>query len=1452
MRQPLLRSGPEHNENYPPDRDIKEIPRVFEDTGSIHEHKNKPQLAATSQDDVGIDIDNDMKFEAKLLPTHSSNPYHIRSGIIGWFKSWFQFEYAKKILGYLFHLTHWLPADSAEGFMHSGLAGVDPGNPPKFIDTHLKQPHFFSSEAEILVLKRKQQADEYFQEFRINMWEPNSRYRLTFEACANVLKEFVNYGYSNNQLIIIGDGRERDLIQLRYQRQIMLASLDKVLILLEAFDDYPIRPDDEWYSKVSDFWKKVISLASIVESHLRKSQPSLGSSDEFEQWRMEMRQRLQTILYQDKTFLDHYFKELKDGDNRRGHNTRCFEQAHYDNYCGCCKFIVLHFPLSYLHSGLHGNVTVWLLEQYLKNSGWMKKLYLALFIPIGLMDISLLIGAKITDLACSILKQPFMISSSLDYSFDPDPTVFDLCFHQMCREICRPICIILWTPGYLFFYGLTLTLLWLKQDNTWGANRALMTSLDFAKWGAIIFCIFSFIPPVIEALRRFLKRIMVKKELYSIMRGKSDFSFCPEKLFHLLEYCPENFLHLPVMQYRLDLLLESRLRSDDVNYIHNHYRIIHTEMQAALGLKPKFKLVEVSHLDNKVLPDNHLELLSLRLHRGDSSRWYFFGYYYELDYKYHSIRLIKKPRLGERYLVEGLEDDFKNPIAIEIIPEEHLSRERGRSIVYTYRVIPPPVIKPQEAMRQNQIRQTQKQEELANLISSLKIKQLSLSQIDHKNQKDESSRDEQNFQLALAQELADNYEEIKKELAELQQSLTQQQPKENEQHPSILAFQKILRLKLSNAFATSFALAHDLASPSKGKVGKLISVMTMFTFLIPIPYVSQAIGLCKFVGDQIHEELQKNDHRKHNLNMKTLGEASLLINKLTDGLIYRYQFVIFRLTPQSLELFADCLITRMFRYVELLDSSEKADLLGHQLVDLTQLPLPPEIKADSSDDKQQILEEQTRFAENLLIGTSLYTSKASLRLRPESKGSASKTANQLLDYVNSDDASLIIYSADQEEKNITIEKICRAMPMVASSGSDISGQPTYRYCMDPRQRTVQAQSGADDKSANRAVLVVESLGVMYVTDGERALRGLEFTKRWPEKWPIPPGTAMSEVEQLRNENRTLRDENSTLKVKITNLEGENQRLVRIPTKGGGDCALHAILGEWNPEEHQLICADIKGKREQVRAAIVNKDNKEPLQGLIMAGIKELVMSGRNIGESSQALVSRYRRFISDQKDFSSVLWPRFEAVLRQYLPIMEYIQKKHHLLGNPSLRDQFYDALNQNEGELYGRILSLPALHEAFQEYSQLQNTEFDWDSAISTQVKQEYADFVGTAHVWLLPSELAIIANVFHVSVIYYPSLSALSLTLNPGEQSTVVVQFNGSDHFERLQSNNDVAAIILPGNQVPKEVYQEITSKKGHTPALTVNPAKVYSTVFSVVTAKNSSNTRILNQQSNLMTRL
>jgi ankyrin repeat protein/serine/threonine protein kinase len=277
-------------------------------------------------------------------------------------------------------------------------------------------------------------------------------------------------------------------------------------------------------------------------------------------------------------------------------------------------------------------------------------------------------------------------------------------------------------------------------------------------------------------------------------------------------------------------------------------------------------------------------------------------------------------------------------------------------------------------------------------------------------------------------------------------------------------------------------------------------------------------------------------------------------------------------------------------------------------------------------------------------------------------------------------------------------------------------------------------------------------------------------------------------------------------------------LMPVTTKADGDCALHAILGELDEKEDQLICANIKENKDKIRAAIVSQDNKQDMKNLITDGIKELVMSGRSdIKPLTQGLRKKYQLFLNDEKGFSSENWSRFEAVLRhlQHQNILDYIQRNHQLDQASSLRDQFYDSLNKKEGELYGRILSIHTLHEAFQEYNQLQNTEFDWVSAISGEIKEEYAEFLGREHVWLLPSELAIIAYVFDKTVNYYPDPnSSFCLPLNPGKQSTVTVQFNGINHYERLESRHYGKTIILANHQIPEEVYEEIILKKGHNP--------------------------------------
>jgi hypothetical protein len=117
------------------------------------------------------------------------------------------------------------------------------------------------------------------------------------------------------------------------------------------------------------------------------------------------------------------------------------------------------------------------------------------------------------------------------------------------------------------------------------------------------------------------------------------------------------------------------------------------------------------------------------------------------------------------------------------------------------------------------------------------------------------------------------------------------------------------------------------------------------------------------------------------------------------------------------------------------------------------------------------------------------------------------------------------------------------------------------------------------------------------------------------------------------------------------------------------------------------------------------------------------------------------------------------------------------------LREQFYDALNHNEGELYAIVRSLTDLDAAFKHYNELAQTTYDWEGAVSSEVIAEYAQFVGKPGQWLLASELAILAEVFQIRVEYYSAPGAKVEVFNPGQQNKVVVQFNGVNHFEQVR---------------------------------------------------------------------
>jgi hypothetical protein len=87
----------------------------------------------------------------------------------------------------------------------------------------------------------------------------------------------------------------------------------------------------------------------------------------------------------------------------------------------------------------------------------------------------------------------------------------------------------------------------------------------------------------------------------------------------------------------------------------------------------------------------------------------------------------------------------------------------------------------------------------------------------------------------------------------------------------------------------------------------------------------------------------------------------------------------------------------------------------------------------------------------------------------------------------------------------------------------------------------------------------------------------------------------------------------------------------------------------------------------------------------------------------------------------------------------------------------------------------------------------FDWNNLIRQQEINEYARYISNPGQWLIVSDLNIIARVFEKTISYYPNSNTNEMILNPGKKYVVEVQFNGSNHYERLENRNPTSKVAV-----------------------------------------------------------
>lgn len=333
---------------------------------------------------------------------------------------------------------------------------------------------------------------------------------------------------------------------------------------------------------------------------------------------------------------------------------------------------------------------------------------------------------------------------------------------------------------------------------------------------------------------------------------------------------------------------------------------------------------------------------------------------------------------------------------------------------------------------------------------------------------------------------------------------------------------------------------------------------------------------------------------------------------------------------------------------------------------------------------------------------------------------------------------------------------------------------------------------------------------------------------------------------LRNQKKRKR--NSLATNTVLDFKSESQTLDRSPqnillipscrviaTLADGNCAFASILGEWNFSTHNLTCFDVDQKRQALCRAITDDKPDDKMKELIQKGIFELLMSGMNLGSDAKnfaLLKKEYEEFLNQKSSLNITLWQKFSSMLIQHADIMKYIEERHTLPPGKPLKDKFYNVLNQEDNTLLALIYSVKDLNDEFTQYRTLTGFNLDWNTLITTDIKKEYAQFISSDRTWLLPSELAIVAHIFKVLVIYHPAPNTPPMLFEtPNWESIVEIEFNGTNHFQRLRWCYDTVE-ILPMNMIPTNLFSDskLVSAEPSTLENKTSPIKLSATLFEL----------------------
>jgi TPR repeat protein len=240
------------------------------------------------------------------------------------------------------------------------------------------------------------------------------------------------------------------------------------------------------------------------------------------------------------------------------------------------------------------------------------------------------------------------------------------------------------------------------------------------------------------------------------------------------------------------------------------------------------------------------------------------------------------------------------------------------------------------------------------------------------------------------------------------------------------------------------------------------------------------------------------------------------------------------------------------------------------------------------------------------------------------------------------------------------------------------------------------------------------------------------------------------------------------------------------TLGDGDCAVHAIWGDFDNIAQMYICKDVKEKRKALADACRSSEPGSELYNIMWEEIKNLIMD-KEIAVKGENLIearNNYSALEKQNNDEVNKKWQELRALFSDQL-----VSFLHSKVPEGDFKVKFHTCLNEHNQELIENLEKSAELNSKFQEYNSV--PAIPWDEILknSANILEEYLqERIEKSGVHLTSVEVQLIAYAFNLKIKLWtkdrydsPSEARCVNEYNEAGATEIAVQFNGVNHFER-----------------------------------------------------------------------